>query len=191
MMRSRWIIPGGLVLIAIVALVVFVRWDGEVSSTQSLRPLSNSMRADSVEPVNQGAVDTVPSQGSMPATAVAQVDTVTHVTDEVPRALLVSRPIRIQLLNGTTEKGLARRASPKLRSMGFDIREVGNSGEKNVRVCRVIDRSGADSLGLAVADSLGMLRGRVQYEMNAGLVDIDVTLVLGTDYQDYGLASGR
>jgi hypothetical protein len=131
----------------------------------------------------------VDSSRALPMQKIASTDS--SSPEPAARRPLVQRLVRIQLLNATTEKGLARRVSPRLRAMGFDVREVGNAGDKHAHDTELIDRSGGDSLGSVLADSLRIPRVLIHYELNPALVDIDVTLILGRDFRNYELPANR
>lgn len=105
----------------------------------------------------------------------------TAVTRESPRALSPVHPVRVQVLNGCGVKGLAKLVSPGLRRMGFDVRETGNAAHYRYAQTRIIDRGG-ESMGRIVADSLGLDASRLTVEPARDLVDIDVTLIVGADY---------
>lgn len=181
-------------LSAIAVLLAYFWFDwSSPDTTRATRNVSNEIAGDSIRTMSAAdSGDVEVSAAVIDSSAEPRTDTTaTRAAIQPERRPLVTRPVRIQLLNGTTEKGLARRVSPRLRAMGFDIREVGNSGQRDTRECELIDRSGADSLGLILADSVRLPRSLVKHELNSAMVDIDVTLILGRDYRNYELAAGR
>jgi len=143
--------------------------------------------------------------GSMPAvdTVTQPADTGLRLTDEgtlgsaaAPAASglpsgMPERSIRLQVLNGCGVKGLAKIVSPALRAKGFDVRETRNAGSFRYANTLVMDRVGRPELAQAVADSLGLDRSRVSTEIARNLVDIDVTLIVGADYESLRLGLKR
>ena len=101
------------------------------------------------------------------------------------------KAIRLQVLNGCGVKGLAKVVSPVLRAKGFDVRETRNASHFRYARTVVLDRIGRLDLAYAVADSLGIDRSLVSTEISRNLVDIDVTLIVGSDYVTLGLSSTR
>jgi hypothetical protein len=65
--------------------------------------------------------------------------------------------IRVQVLNATKTRGLARRATFFLRDRGFDVVEVGTTAEGSDSVV-VLDRSGHPEWARLVAQALGGAR---------------------------------
>jgi hypothetical protein len=103
----------------------------------------------------------------------------------------LERSIRLQVLNGCGVKGLAKIVSPALRAKGFDVRETRNAGSYRYTQSLVMDRVGRPELAQAVAESLGIDRSRVTTEMARNLVDIDVTVIVGADYESLRLGLRR
>jgi hypothetical protein len=62
--------------------------------------------------------------------------------------------IRVQILNATTTRGLARRATFLLRDHGFDVVEVGTDRERSDSTF-VLDRSGHPDWAKRVAAAMG------------------------------------
>jgi hypothetical protein len=91
--------------------------------------------------------------------------------------------VRVQVLNGCGVQGLARVITPALRERGLDVRETKNASHFNYRRSLVIDRTGNLSLARAIADSLGIEPTNVSSTQAGNLPDIDVTLIVGADYQ--------
>jgi hypothetical protein len=134
-----------------------------------------------------------------PESTVKPADILLRPTDEenageaVEREVLSSpqnaeKPIRLQVLNGCGVKGLARIVSPALRAKGFDVRETRNAGSFRYTQSMVMDRIGKPETALAVADSLGIDHSLVKTEIARNLTDIDVTLIVGADYQSLRLS---
>jgi len=98
-----------------------------------------------------------------------------------------NKPIRLQVLNGCGEKGIARRVAPALRKMGFDVRESRNAKNFRHQVSKIYDRSGDIKLAYQVADAVGIDSSLVGELPDDDLVDIDVTIVIGADFTTLNL----
>jgi len=93
--------------------------------------------------------------------------------------------IRVSILNGCGEPGLAARWKAKLRGMKYDVRETGNaSGMHNntTILSRIEDMKYARHL----ARTLKIKESNVLMQINRDLVDIDVTLIIGSDHKSIG-----
>lgn len=93
--------------------------------------------------------------------------------------------IRVSILNGCGEPGLAARWKAKLRDMKYDVRETGNASNlynNTTILSRVEDMKYARHL----ARSLGIKEENVLMQINRDLVDIDVTLIVGSDHERIG-----
>ncbi len=93
--------------------------------------------------------------------------------------------IRVSVLNGCGEPGLASTWKDRLRNMKYDVRETGNASgkyNKTVILSRIEDMSYARHL----ARSLGVKNDNVLMQINKDLVDIDVTVIVGSDYKNLG-----
>ena len=87
--------------------------------------------------------------------------------------------IRVEVLNATRVRGLARRATMHLRDRGFDVVNVGTSREVRDSTI-VLDRSGhADWAGL-VARALGGARVEPAPDSSRYL---DVTVLIGATWR--------
>ena len=143
---------------------------------------SSPPSADTVtQPADTGVRPTDEGKVAAAATPVA--------TDAAAAPL--ERSIRLQVLNGCGVKGLAKVVSPALRAKGFDVRETRNAGSFRYAQSLVMDRVGRPELAQAVADSLGIDRSRVTTEIARNLVDIDVTVIVGADYESLRLGLKR
>lgn len=87
--------------------------------------------------------------------------------------------IRVEVLNATRTRGLARRATLHLRDRGFDVVDVGTSGRQSDSVV-VLDRSGHPEWARLVADALG--GGRVEARPDSSRY-LDVTVLLGASWR--------
>lgn len=144
------------------------------------------------EPVGSDSPDGIQPS---PASSRPTSDTVAKefaAQSEIPMPhSTLDRSIRLQVLNGCGVKGLAKLVSPGLRAKGFDVRETRNAGSFKYSYSMVMDRTGNLEMANAVADSLGIDRARVKTEIARNLADIDVTLVVGSDYERLNLRLER
>jgi hypothetical protein len=87
--------------------------------------------------------------------------------------------IRVQVLNGTKTRGLARRATILLRDRGFDVVEIGTTNE-NRDSTLVLDLSGHPDWTSRVARALGSARVETRIDSSRYL---DITVVLGATWR--------
>ena len=87
--------------------------------------------------------------------------------------------IRVQVLNATTTRGLARRATMHLRDRGFDVVELGTA-QQRVDTTVVLDRSGHPEWAERVARALGDARVESRPDSSRYL---DVTVLLGRSWR--------
>ena len=87
--------------------------------------------------------------------------------------------VRVQVLNATKTRGLARRAMLYLRDQGFDVVEVGTTSPARDTTI-VIDRSGHPEWARNVATSLGMARIETHPDSSRYL---DVTVLIGSSWR--------
>ena len=89
--------------------------------------------------------------------------------------------IRVEVLNATSTRGLARRAMRQLRDAGFDVVDMGTAPASARRdTTLVLSRSGHDEWAALVAEALG--GGRVEARPDSSRY-LDVTVLLGTTYR--------
>ena len=98
---------------------------------------------------------------------------------DLPRAPEGVR-IRVQVINTTRTKGLARRATRVLRDQGFDVVDVGTAGPL-LDSTLVLDRSGHPAWASAVAKVLGPL-ARTEARPDSSRY-LDVTVLLGRSWR--------
>lgn len=98
---------------------------------------------------------------------------------DMPRAPDSVR-IRVQVLNTTRTRGLARRATQLLRDQGFDVVEMGTGGPLRDTTL-VLDRSGHPAWAATVAQILGpAARSEPRPDSSRYL---DVTVLLGSAWR--------
>ena len=86
--------------------------------------------------------------------------------------------VRVEVLNATDTKGLARRAMLVLRSAGFDVVFFGNSAER-VDTTRILDRSGHADWASLAARAMG--RSRVEEKPDSSRC-LDLTVLVGRNW---------
>ena len=86
--------------------------------------------------------------------------------------------IRVQVLNATRTRGLARRATRLLRDRGFDVVEVGTSAEARDSTL-VLDRSGHPEWAELVAEVMG---ARTEARPDSSRY-LDVTVLIGASWR--------
>jgi LytR cell envelope-related transcriptional attenuator len=87
--------------------------------------------------------------------------------------------VKVQVLNATNTRGLARRATQHLRDRGFDVLEIGTAPEPRDSTL-VLDRSGHPQWARRVADALGGARVESRPDTSRYL---DVTVLLGRSWR--------
>lgn len=99
---------------------------------------------------------------------------------------LVSNVIQIEVLNGCGVPGLATAYTGTLRGYGFDVVETGNFDHFNIEKTIVIARTSQSENARRVASALGIEEKQILHEVS-GKFYLDVTLVLGSDYESLNL----
>lgn len=87
--------------------------------------------------------------------------------------------IRVQVLNATTTRGLAQRATDHLRDKGFDVVEIGNNRER-MDSTLVLDRSNHPEWAARVASAMG---GAKVLERPDTSRYLDITVLIGADWR--------
>jgi len=88
--------------------------------------------------------------------------------------------IRVEVLNGCGEYGVAERVTDWLREEGFDIVYFGNADSFRYDETILFDRSGRPEFAREVADVLGCHNIEKRYD---GLLLLDVTVIVGKDWR--------
>lgn len=100
--------------------------------------------------------------------------------------------IRLEILNGTTVPGLARRTADLMQSFGFRVVSVGNAEQQDLPQTVVIDRRGDRSAAERAAAAINAQRIEVQAgEFVPGPEDPEVTLILGEDFDGRTVRTDR
>jgi hypothetical protein len=87
--------------------------------------------------------------------------------------------IRVQVLNGTKTRGLARRATMLLRDRGFDVVEMGTvTSTRDTTI--VLDLSGHPDWARRVAKALGTARVETRADSSRYL---DIAVVIGSSWR--------
>jgi hypothetical protein len=87
--------------------------------------------------------------------------------------------VKVEVLNATRVRGLARRATILLRDRGFDVVDVGTSANLSDSTL-VLDRSGHPDWARRVADALGGARVESRPDSSRYL---DATVILGATWR--------
>ena len=89
--------------------------------------------------------------------------------------------VRVQVLNATTTRGLARRATELLRDRGFDVVDVGTTPAREQGDSTfVLDRSGHPDWARRVAAAMGGARVISRPDSSRYL---DVTVLVGASWR--------
>ena len=101
------------------------------------------------------------------------------VVERVARVVPAGTRIRVEVLNGTGMRGLARRGTTAMRDAGFDVVGTGNWDAK-ADSSVVIVRTGRLDWGALAAKSLGGARIEARPDSSRY---VDLTIVLGTHWR--------
>jgi hypothetical protein len=86
--------------------------------------------------------------------------------------------VRVEVLNATDTKGLARRAMLVLRSAGFDVVFFGNTAER-ADTTRILDRSGHADWAALASRAMGLSRVEEKPDSSRFL---DLTVLVGRNW---------
>lgn len=100
-------------------------------------------------------------------------------TGEAPGRESLTDRIKVEVLNGAGERGLARQFADRLRLLGFDVVATGNADHFDHEVTHVLDRSGRLGAALTVARELSADSLAVAIDPELYL---DASVVVGSDW---------
>lgn len=107
---------------------------------------------------------------------------VRNLPPESPTAPVnLANRIKIEVLNGVGEAGLARTFADRLRDRGFDVVATTNADHFEHQVTHVLDRSGR--LGIATQVATGLGTDSVAVALDPDLF-LDASVVVGHDWRD-------
>lgn len=101
------------------------------------------------------------------------------------------KDVKVQVLNGCGVRGIAARIRGVLRERGFDVMSFGNAKRQNYAESQIIIRSRGvfgDQAADILAESLGITPDQISRVEDASLVDINLTVVIGSDYTQLNLS---
>ncbi len=101
----------------------------------------------------------------------------------------VQQLIQVEVLNGCGVPGIGDGLTDVLRAKGIDVVKTGNYRSFEVDNTFIIDRMGKIETAERVADSLNLNNRFIISEKNKSLF-LDLTIVIGKDYQNYFKKSG-
>lgn len=90
--------------------------------------------------------------------------------------------IQVEVLNGTSNSGLAKKLSDYLKEKNFDVVIQGNYDSQDVKRTFIIDHLGDELAVRRTLRVLGLKPERVRRETRAYQLT-DITIVIGEDYQ--------
>jgi anionic cell wall polymer biosynthesis LytR-Cps2A-Psr (LCP) family protein len=117
--------------------------------------------------------------------SVRQIEqTLSSANDEAGDQALVA----LEILNGTTSQGLARRTSQIYENFGFEVRRFANAESNQIERTVVIDRRGNGRAAQRVAQIIEAERIVTEVTPDS---DVDVTVILGRDFDGTVVRSDR
>jgi hypothetical protein len=131
-----------------------------------------------------GKIQLVPYyDGNLVKDIVRQVlGTLTNPVD----SLHSERVYTVEILNGTSQNGLAGRTAEILRGFGYDVISTGNAPHAGYENTIIIDRSGVEGMAESFA---GIIRCKIISQENSGRESqegveyrSDFTLIIGRDF---------
>ena len=94
----------------------------------------------------------------------------------------IPQEIKVQVLNGSGKRGMAKRVRDKLVRNGFNVIEFGNADSQNYENMLILDREGNMKKALKVA---GILKIRNVFPNINHIIMIDVKVIVGKDYKKH------
>lgn len=98
----------------------------------------------------------------------------------VQRIVPTDTRIRVEVLNGTNVRGLARRASLYLRDLGFDVVRYDQDSTTGRITTLVLDRTSHPDWARLLSDALEGSRVEAQLDTSRY---VDITVLLGSDWR--------
>jgi len=102
--------------------------------------------------------------------------------EDIPEGVSMKN-IRINIFNGCGSAGIATIWKDKLRKMNLDVRETGNTDKKYSKTL-ILSRTEDMRYAKQLAKKLGVSDDNVVMQLNKDLVDIDLTLIIGSDHKE-------
>lgn len=93
-------------------------------------------------------------------------------------------PIRVEILNGCGQTGIARRAKAHLQEKGYDVLSIGDAREHFIRTIVVERRSPNNANARMLARTLRLDESAVTRHLDS-LSPVWVTLIIGDDYPSF------
>ncbi len=103
-------------------------------------------------------------------------------TGKLPPEVPLNRRVYIQVLNGCGVPKVAARIADGLREKGYDVRDVANADRHDYPSTLIYDRTGLTGQAQRLAQVMSVSRQRVFYREDSSLVDVDLTVIIGSDY---------
>ncbi len=103
------------------------------------------------------------------------VTTAVHASSHAPAGVR----IKVEVLNASTVRGLARRATMHLRDRGFDVVAVGTSRDRRDATL-VLDRSGHSDWATLVGNAMGGAEVELRPDSSRYL---DITVLIGASWR--------
>lgn len=97
-----------------------------------------------------------------------------------PAPAPLSERVKVEVLNGSGESGVARLVADRLVEMGFDVVAVDNADHFDHPSTRVLDRSGRPGAGERVAAAVGADSVAIALDRDLFL---DATVIVGADWR--------
>ncbi len=95
---------------------------------------------------------------------------------------IIPSKIKVQVLNGSGKRGVAKRIRDKLVRNGYNVIEFGNAKSQDYLNTLILDREGNMNKALKVA---GLLKCNNIFPKINKFILIDVTIIVGKDYKKY------
>lgn len=94
----------------------------------------------------------------------------------------IRKTIRVEVLNGCGDRGVAWKMARYLRQNGFDVMNVSNAESFNIYRSMVVDRVGNLAIAERVAQAIELNPENIIQQKNEYSV-WDITIIIGRDYR--------